>query len=468
MWINDVASQLARAFGRTAQTASTGAANAVPDQARSIVKPALKTLGMIAAVTGAGAIAAGAAFAARIGLVGLEPPFAQLVPSDAAQGAQDIDSRTAAERAVSAWNALNDTTDQPNGGLPSPQGSGLYRDTTTGKEPRTGSVWSHSQVQAGALNLSALTGDRSIVDTLDKQMQHFLWTGGYQPQINPIPIFDPRGHEHYSDDNMAIGLNYVQQYDQTGDTAALDKAEKVVDFVMSMEDGTGLNWRTGSTSYVADSITGAQKLALMVAERRPQRKEEFVAFAKRLEQFQETRLRVRDGDREGLVRDNVMSDNETAGWSEAVFSYNEGWTIGADIEWFKLTGEQRYLDRARHTADRTLEYFEKVDKDGLWKQPASFNANFFENLLALDQIDPAKSGETRPYDYEQVFSDYLDRAWNDARDPKTGYFNRNGFGMYGITEADRAAGAMTSIDQAAMVQMYALRAMTAQQRNEVA
>ncbi len=426
----------------------------------------LKNVARVGVGIAALALIAGAAYAIQTGVIGWSSPFAQLFESDAAHGASDVTSRQAATRAVSAWNALNRT--DRSGGLASSAGTGLYRATTVSDRSSIAAAWSQSQVQAGALNLSVLTGDRSIVETLDQQTDKYEWAKGYQADFNPIPIFDPRGHEHYSDDNTAIGLNYVQQYDQTGDTAALDKAEKVVDFVMSMEDGTGLNWRTGSTSYVATSITAGQKLALMVAERRPQRKEEFVAFAKRLEQFQETRLRVRDGDREGLVRDNVMSDNETAGWSEAVFSYNEGWTIGADIEWFKLTGEQRYLDRARHTADRTLEYFEKVDKDGLWKQPASFNANFFENLLALDQIDPAKSGETRPYDYEQVFSDYLDRAWNDARDPKTGYFNRNGFGMYGITEADRAAGAMTSIDQAAMVQMYALRAMTAQQRNEVA
>lgn len=380
-----------------------------------------------------------------------DKPFAKLGPGDASRGASSAVARRSADRAMIAWNEMNHGTED--GRTLSLPGStpGMYRNQASENTPAH--VWPMSQVQAAALGVAALTGSAGAVRLLDPIMDRHIHGGAYQPDI------DHGGdHNRYTDDNMAIGLNYIQAYRQSGDRAYVGKAEAILPFLEGMvnEQTGGLNWREGSTAYVADSLAGAQKFALLLAQDTtdPGIRDRAVAFAHKLDAFTEANLRAHDGDKAGLLLDNVQSNNETAQWKDLIFSYNEGWSIGADIEWYRTTGDLAYLDRARTTADATLRYYDaQAGGDGLWKQPPSFNANFFENLLALEAIDPPADG-SRPY--EQRLEQYLDRAWNEARDPESGWFHQGGIGSF--TGGD-SSGHVDTLDQAGMVQMYALLAM---------
>ena len=389
-----------------------------------------------------------------------DAPLPQLAPDAARRAARDGASQIASQRAVTAWNDMNRTA-PGRLGLTHPSATGMFREQND--SVGTAHVWPMSQVHAAAINLSQLTGDGSAVDAIDVQLDRYLRDGGYQPGKG-VQLF-PQLRDRYTDDNMAIGLNYVQAYDAGGDPQDLARAERVMPFLESMVHANGaINWREGSIAYVADSLVGAQKLALMLSTRSPdpERRARYLEFARSLDAFVEARLRRHDGEMKDLLIDNVESNNETAGWSNAFFSYNQGWSIGADIEWWRATGDEAYLERARRTADASHEFLQRDDR--LWTQPPSFNANYFENLLTLEAVAPRSEGDTTFRDW---MGEYLDRAWTTARDPETGYFHRGGIGGYSVVR-DGQREKVDLLDQSGMVQMYALRAMTRDQLLQVA
>ena len=76
-----------------------------------------------------------------------------------------------------------------------------------------------------------------------------------------------------------------------------------------------------------------------------------------------------------------------------------------------------------------------------------FNAIFLRNLLALHATAPDPA-------YLAAIDGYLDRVWTDARNPETGLFDQGGIGSY-----DQKAGAGSVIDQGALSQLFAIRAL---------
>jgi hypothetical protein len=138
-----------------------------------------------------------------------------------------------------------------------------------------------------------------------------------------------------------------------------------------------------------------------------------------------------------LFADNVDDDGKV---DLTRWSYNQGTPIGAGVLWRQLTGDQAPLDVARETALAALGHF--LDRDRLWLQPPAFNAIFLRNLLFLDEVAGFP-------DAPVVVDAYLDRAWEHARDPDTGWFDGGAIGRY-----DRGG----TLDQAALVQLFARRA----------
>jgi hypothetical protein len=142
---------------------------------------------------------------------------------------------------------------------------------------------------------------------------------------------------------------------------------------------------------------------------------------------------------DGLFADNIDDDGNV---EQTRWSYNQGTPIGACVQWHQLTGDQAPLDIARETASAAVAFY--VAENRLWIQPPAFNAIFLRNLLLLDSVVPFPDGPA-------LVEAYLDRAWSDARDPDTGWFTGGGIGRY-----ERGG----SLDQAALVQLFARRAQT--------
>jgi rhamnogalacturonyl hydrolase YesR len=107
------------------------------------------------------------------------------------------------------------------------------------------------------------------------------------------------------------------------------------------------------------------------------------------------------------------------------------------VELYRVTGEAAYLEQARTTADAALAWYGGRGYQG---QPAIFVAIFFRNLLTL-------AAQTGNPEYRAAMLEYADRAWDNPtlHDIRTD-----------LVRFEGPASACTLLDQAAMVQLYAL------------
>ena len=138
----------------------------------------------------------------------------------------------------------------------------------------------------------------------------------------------------------------------------------------------------------------------------------------------------------GLYHDKVLGDGAIDG---SQWIYNQGVAIAAGVMLHRATGESTYLEQARVTADAALAWYGTREYR---EQPAIFVAIFFRNLLQLSAL----TGEAA---YRSAMQAYADGAWDNpaVHDHVTDLFRFDG-----------AASPCTLLDQAAMVQVYALLA----------
>jgi hypothetical protein len=135
----------------------------------------------------------------------------------------------------------------------------------------------------------------------------------------------------------------------------------------------------------------------------------------------------------------VPSDPHTCAWT---WPQNQGLMIGSDVLLYRITGDRRYLQSASRTANAALALY---PLKWLWKTPPWTNSVYFEGLFQLDQyVHDAR--------VRVALQAYLDRAWTQGREPKTGLFNQGGIAI------ENPKLGISSLDQAAWVVMYSLLA----------
>jgi hypothetical protein len=293
-------------------------------------------------------------------------------------------------------------------------------------------VWGLGQVLHGRIILAMQGGDWERVDGIFRELESYRQGDGFVGGIN--------SNERYYDDNEWIGLAAMQAYDATGDEKYLRHAERTFRFVRSgQHDQGGLYWlEQDKVARHTCSMGPGGELAMQLYEATG--REEYLEFGK--EQAAALAATTRRDDH--LYGD---SRNDNGSFDPTVYSYNQGTPIGLDVMLFKATGERRYLDRAKQSADAALRYYAEGDR--LWKQPPCFNAIYFRNLLALQAISPD------PRILAQL-DGYLDKVWREARNPETGLFDQGGIGKYGDEPGN-------VLDQGALSQLYAIRALPREQ-----
>jgi hypothetical protein len=344
-------------------------------------------------------------------------------PEDPQVGAIDSPERYEA-RAKSAWLAI----EQQMRVFP-----GLYADYE-GAPRMVAEVWPMGQAFAGAIDLAALSGDYRRVDEFTRALSHFRWGNAYSNVIKPRN--NPEAHLYW-DDNEWLGLDFLQAYAQTGNSHYRDLAAELFPFLKrGLHPDGGLYWEEGNphmSRNTCSNAPGAQyALRLFLATHDPQ----YLDFARNLARFTNAHL----CSPEGLYWDHLNDDGHL---DKAVYAYNQGTPVGADLLFYRVTKDPLFLDHATRTAQAALDYFGAEDR--LWKSPPCFNAIMLRNFLALDTVAPNPR-------YRQVTADYLARVWREARDPKTGLFGQGGIATYG------PAGTTKLLDQGALVQLYALMA----------
>lgn len=292
-------------------------------------------------------------------------------------------------------------------------------------------VWPLGQVLAGALDIAKITGDYHDVNAVTSRLSEFDRDGAYAQGV-----YSATAVGRLYDDNDWIALDLIQAYQQTGNQQYLDKAKQIATFLeQGVSPEGGVYWGENESSLTINTCSSAPTEQVMLRLYELTHDEHYLDVAKKIEPYRATNLRTADG----LYVDNINA--KTGQVDEHHYSYNQGTPIGADVLWYKTTGDAKYLERAKETAKAALNFYGKSDR--LWHEAPAFNAIFFRNLMQLDAVAPDPR-------IKATLTAYLDRARREALNPATGLYTEGGIGHYGDTNE------MSVIDQAAFVQMQAL------------
>jgi len=321
------------------------------------------------------------------------------------------------ERALEAWRALIATCTDRDGDVVH------LREAPGRRGPAP--AWPLSQAISAGADLGRVGHDvaddlRGLIRSLRPYARR---DGGWAPTA--------RAHRRYYDDNAWIGLASARLYAATGEHRHRDRAARALDFVMRGEDPEGgVRWAEERRSRNTCAAAPAALLALRVHAWT--REPESLAFAERTLDWLDGTLRRPDR----LYADRI----DGARVERTVWSYNQGMPAAARAWHHRATGDRGSLEAARATAGAAVAWLARDDR--LWHQPPVFDAIAFRGLLAVHDVAPV------PGLLEQIDA-YLERAWREARDPETGLFTRRGIGSFDGRPA---------IDQAGLVQLYAVRA----------
>ncbi|GAA1361464.1 glycoside hydrolase family 76 protein [Streptomyces beijiangensis] len=302
--------------------------------------------------------------------------------------------------------------------------------------------WPHSQVHVAALDL-ALVDPRYEPELARRaRAQEHFWNGAGGttglPGYASYPVAPHgAGGDMFYDDNEWVGLAKVQRYLQTGDRAALARAEEIfalVDPGWDTDPGHaaagGVFWTQAAWSRDRNTVSNMPGAQLGLRLHRITGRARYLRSARRFYDWTNRHLMTP----EGLYWDHL---DLTGTVDRTVWSYNQGVPVGVGVLLYEATRDRGHLDSARRTAEAAYTYY--VTEGRLLSQPVFFNSIFFKNLLLLESVTGGQA-------YHRAMADYADHIWSQQRDSATGLMR---FNDQGTTQA---------IEQAAAAQVFAVLA----------
>jgi hypothetical protein len=273
----------------------------------------------------------------------------------------------------------------------------------------------------------------------------------------PLPL--GQGGDTYFDDNTWVALDLVQAYRMRvaglmrGREVVLDQARALFALVSAgwCRDPCpfpgGVYWvdaawnRDRGAAVTAGLAVLALHLYELTSPAATDEQAGYLDTALMAYRWLRETLWIADGPEGGLYHDKVLGDGVI---DPSQWIYNQGVPLAAGVMLHRVTGEAVYLEQSQATADAALAWYGAREYQG---QPAIFAAIFFRNLLQLGTVTGSSA-------YRAALLAYADRAWDDPaiHDPATDLFRFDG-----------PSSPCTLLDQAAMVQLYALAAWPEEQ-----
>ncbi|MFI5056097.1 MAG: glycoside hydrolase family 76 protein [Actinomycetota bacterium] len=262
------------------------------------------------------------------------------------------------------------------------------------------SLWTLVHVLWAIGDLRRLGASEAATIDIVNMVDRYRWRAGFAAA--------PGTKRRFFDDDAWLGLVALDLDDR-------QLAAEALAFVRTGEDPEGgVRWVEDAASRNTCSTASAAWLAIELGDR---------VFAARAMSWLDATLRTD----EGLYQDRL----EKGRIDPTLWSYNQGAAVAA----LGLLGRP---DAATTTVTASLGLF---TGERLWREPPPFLAIWFRALLR----DPvARTGAARR------LVAHTDRLLAQALDPATGLFTGSGVGSYDGS---------TTIDQAATVQMFAMRAL---------
>ncbi len=317
---------------------------------------------------------------------------------------------------------------------------GAYYNPSTGLYPQS-DAWPYSQAMAATISVAALPGlhARYSADLAARLSGLQAYADHTDPApagyISTVAGTTPAG-ARFNDDNEWIGIELLRLYHLNHAPSLLATAAGLLTMVTSQWDTTpgiacpgGVPWQNiaidGDRNTVSNA-TGAElgaQLYLTTANQAD------LQWAIGMYNWVRDCLLHTDG----LYGDHVDGQGNL---DPTEWTYNQGTMIGAGVMLYQATHNSGYLAQAEATAQAGLSIFTPQD---LAVQPVGFDAIYIRNLLLLGGV----SGDPR---YQRFAQWFANDEWYNVRDPTSGLF---------LADPD---GQTQLLDQAAMVQVYALLA----------
>ncbi|WP_405837509.1 glycoside hydrolase family 76 protein [Streptomyces sp. NBC_01518] len=369
----------------------------------------------------------GSGLAAALTATTATPSFAAERPSSA----------RALSRAKTTYAALRrhfDATD----------GSGLVREqipAAAGDNPYS-YEWPFSQVHIAALDLTVVAPELEPELARRAAAQEHHWNAGggttKLPGYASYPVTPyGTGGDMFYDDNEWVGLAKVQRYLQTGDAAALARAKEIFALVKSGWDTDsshaapgGVFWTQADWSHDRNTVSNMPGAQLALRLHQITGEADYLDWAKRFYDWTNAHLQSPTG----LYWDHLDLQGTI---EKTIWSYNQGVPVGVAVLLYEVTRDRAFLRQAEQVAAAAYAYY--VTQGRLFTQPVFFNSIFFKNLLLLESV-------TGKDTYHRAMADYADQVWDTMRDPATGLVHFD------------SAGGTQAIQQAALVQLYAVLA----------
>ncbi|MGF1654684.1 MAG: glycoside hydrolase family 76 protein, partial [Actinomycetales bacterium] len=300
---------------------------------------------------------------------------------------------------------------------------------------RPAALWPLTQViHAAVLAHEAGVPDTAVTDvtrSLGRYDTPRGWTATPRPHLRRVV---------YHDDNAWLGLALTQGLLLAGDTQLAAPAERALDVARRGEDPRGgVRWNERVTSRHACASGPTALLALRLAEATG------LAPSADTAMLVDRQLAFLDVDlarSDGLVADHVGADGTR---HRQAWTYNQGAALGAHRLAGELLGRDAGAERSLALARTAVGHW---TRDRLWREPPAFVAVLARQLLALDAA--RGTDEFLPW-----VDGWLDRVATEGLDPGTDLVGAGGIGRYGDSRV---------IDQAAVVQVAALRSLPPERR----
>jgi uncharacterized protein YyaL (SSP411 family) len=308
-------------------------------------------------------------------------------------------------------------------------------------------LWPYSGILTAVIALYEATGneyykkmlENNILLGLEEYFDVKRKPHAYASYISSVPVPD-----RYYDDNIWLGIDFIDLYLLTKEENYLEKAETIWDFIKSGTDenlGGGIYWseqKKLSKNTCSNAPASVFALKLFYATR------DSLYLNQGKELYEWTKNTLQDPT-DNLYFDNI-SLNKTI--SKAKYSYNSGQMMQASALLYKLTKEDKYLNDCNSIAKSCHNYFFSEYNNGtsafrlLRNGDNWFFAVMLRGYLELYDIDKNTI-------YLTDIQKSMDYAWDEIRDKK-GLFEDRRFG--GSTSGNPTKWLLT---QAAMVEMYA-------------
>ncbi|MCU4163638.1 glycoside hydrolase family 76 protein [Carboxylicivirga caseinilyticus] len=276
-----------------------------------------------------------------------------------------------------------------------------------------------------------------VLKGLEKYFDTSRLPYGYSSYINEALPSD-----RFYDDNIWLGIDFVDLYLLTGSSEYLSKAKLIWKFVESGEDeilGGGIYW---CEQKKASKNTCSNAPASVLALKLYQATDNQYFLIKGKDLYSWTKQNLQD-EEDALYFDNISTEGHV---SKAKYAYNSGQMLQSAAIQYNLTGDSLFLTEAQRIASACFDqfFYEFVTSDQekirlLKNRDIWFSAVMLRGFIELYHID----GNPK---YINAFKKSLDMAWEKGRDVH---------GLFGDDLIKVSKGKKWLLTQAAMVEMYA-------------